>query len=51
MCIDGVVFSLFQTLDIPTVWISLRDMCTGQLKKKVKCGGLISLGEEVKSKF
>lgn len=49
--IRSFLFSLFQTLDIPTVWMCLRGMCTGQQKTKVKCGGLTSLEKAIKSRF
>lgn len=41
---------LFQISATPTVWMFLRDMCTGQQKTKVKCGRQTSLDEDIKSK-
>lgn len=45
------VSSLFQTLDIHIVWMSLRGMFTGPQKTRVKFGRQISLAKEIKSKF
>lgn len=36
---DASSLSVLQTSDIPTVWMCLRDTCTGRLKTKAKCGG------------
>lgn len=48
---EGLSFSRLlslQTSVTRTVWMCLRDMCTGPLKKREKCGRKISLVKEIK---